>query len=310
MAHEDRPELQHHFETPTQQFESGKLGMWLFLATEILLFGGLFCAYAVYRANHPEVFVYASQYLSRTWGGINTLVLIFSSLTMAWAVRAAQLGKRKQLVTLLSLTLLCAFGFLGIKYVEYQDKWRHGLLPGVHYQPHHEDEGHGEAAAPGEEAANAGETGHDEEASGAGEAAGQETEAAPAETAPAAPAEGALEPAEERSQILPPPPGPAGLAPEPEAAAEAGDGGSPGKGEDEGEGPTNVHIFFGVYFLMTGLHGVHVLAGMVVIGWLIRRSIRGDFGSNYFTPVDLGGLYWHLVDLIWIFLFPLLYLIE
>lgn len=299
MAHEDHPELQHHFETPTQQFESGKLGMWLFLATEILLFGGLFCAYAVYRANHPEIFYYGSQFLSRTWGGINTIVLICSSLTMAWAVRAAQLGRRKQLVTLLALTLLCAFGFLGIKYVEYQEKWRHGLLPGTHYAPHHEEQGHAADDGRAEEAGHAAEGAPSEEPASAGEASAPDTA-----EAPAAAAEGALAPTDERSQILPPPPGPPGLAPGHEAAA------APEGGEGSGEGPANVHIFFGVYFLMTGLHGIHVIAGMVVIGWLIRRSIRGDFGASYFTPVDLGGLYWHLVDLIWIFLFPLLYLIE
>jgi cytochrome c oxidase subunit 3 len=188
--------------------------------------------------------------------------------------------------------------------VEYQEKWRHGLLPGTHYQPHLE-EGHGEeaghdvAATYTEEAGDAEEAGQ-EEAPAAGT-----PEAVPpaAGRAPAPEAEGALEPAEERSQIQRAPPGPAGLAPEPAEAA--------GPEEEEGEeGPSNVHIFFGVYFIMTGLHGVHVIAGMVVIGWLIRRARRGDFGPRYFTPVDLGGLYWHLVDLIWIFLFPLLYLIE
>jgi hypothetical protein len=116
-----------------QQFDSGKLGMWLFLATEVLLFGGLFVAYAVYRANHPEIFIYAHQFLDKTWGGINTLVLICSSLTMAWAVRAAQLGQQRLLVVLLSLTILGGFGFMGIKYVEYKAKWEHGLLPGTHF---------------------------------------------------------------------------------------------------------------------------------------------------------------------------------
>ena len=114
-AHHD-PHLAHHFETPGQQAESAKLGMWLFLATEILFFGGLFCAYAVYRGNHPEVFIYAHQFLDKILGGINTLVLICSSLTMAWAVRAAQLGKRKRLVALLTATVLLATTFLGIKY--------------------------------------------------------------------------------------------------------------------------------------------------------------------------------------------------
>jgi cytochrome c oxidase subunit 3 len=124
-----------------------------------------------------------------------------------------------------------------------------------------------------------------------------------ATTPPAPTASDDLPPPEERSHILPPPPGPPGLAPETEVEA------PPEHGPADGV-PRNVQIFFGVYFMMTGLHGLHVLAGMAVLGWLLRRAIRGDFGSHYFTPVDLGGLYWHLVDLIWIFLFPLLYLID
>ncbi len=135
-AHEAHPaHLHHHFETPRQQFESDKLGMWLFLVTEILLFGGLFCAYAVYRANHPEIFIYAHKYLDKTLGGINTLILISSSFTMAWAVRAAQLGQRRLLILLLALTLLGGFGFLGIKAVEYEHKWKSGLLWGARFNP-------------------------------------------------------------------------------------------------------------------------------------------------------------------------------
>jgi len=256
--------LAHHFDSPRQQFESGKLGMWLFLATEILLFGGLFCAYAVYRANHPEIFVYAHRYLDTTLGAINTGVLIFSSFTMAWAVRCAQRGRRRALVVLLAVTILCAFGFLGIKYVEYEHKWKEGLLWGKRYRPHvvlHEAAG-----------------------------------GTPGVSAPAPiPVN-----AEEVSTIAPAPPGPPGLAPDPAAAPAA----------HAGEEPKNVQTFFGVYFAMTGLHGVHVVAGMVLLGVMLVRARRGDFGPEYFTPVDLAGLYWHLVDLIWIYLFPLLYLIH
>ncbi len=217
------PHLQHHFDTPEQQFDAGKLGIWLFLATEVLLFGGLFCAYAIYRASHPEIFVYAHQFLDKILGGTNTVILLCSSLTMAWAVRAAQLSQRKLLVALLSLTLLGGFGFMGIKFVEYQAKWEHGLLPGTHFSPHEEGEGHADAS--------------------------------------------------------------------------------------HGSRPSNTQIFFGIYFLMTGLHGIHVLVGMGAIAWLLVRSMKGHFGPEYFTPVDFVGLYWHLVDLIWIFLFPLFYLI-
>jgi cytochrome c oxidase subunit 3 len=251
---EHSPHLQHHFDTEEQQFDAGKLGMWLFLATEILLFGGLFCAYAIYRGTHPEIFLYAHQFLDKTLGGANTVILLCSSLTMAWAVRASQLGQRKLLITLLSLTLLCGFGFMGIKYVEYKAKWEHGLLPGTHFAPHIEGE----------------------------------SRAAPAATAPVPGA-----------TIKPSAQGPAGTVKESSEPLAA-----------HGTRPSNVQIFFGIYFLMTGLHGIHVLAGLGAITWLIIRSAKGHFGPDYYTPVDFVGLYWHLVDLIWIFLFPLLYLVS
>ena len=127
--------LPHHFDHVGQFTESGKLGMWLFLVTEIMMFGGLFCGYAIYRVRHPEIFHYAHKYLDPTLGGINTAVLIFSSLTMAWAVRAAMLGQKKLLVIMLSLTFLCACGFMGIKGVEYKEKWEHGLLWARQYNP-------------------------------------------------------------------------------------------------------------------------------------------------------------------------------
>jgi len=265
------PHRWHHFETAEQQFDSGKLGMWLFLATEILMFGGLFCAYAVYRGNYPELFQYGHQFLDKKLGGINTIVLICSSLTMAWGVRAAQLGQRKLLVLMLSLTLLCACGFMGIKYVEYKHKISHGLMWGKNFrsQEHHgaHGEASGEAAAPHEAAAPA----------GPGTWSGLTTES---------------------STIGPAAQAPGGLAPQ----------AAPDHGHAAISAPPNPQIFFGIYFAMTGLHGIHVLAGMIVITWLI--CISGRFGPEYYTPVDLVGLYWHIVDLIWIFLFPLLYLIH
>ncbi|MEW6337965.1 MAG: cytochrome c oxidase subunit 3 family protein [Acidobacteriota bacterium] len=264
MAENHAQHLAHHFDSAEQQFESGKLGMWLFLATEILLFGGLFCAYAVYRANHPEIFVYAHRYLDKVMGGINTGVLIFSSLTMAWAVRAAQKGQQRALKWLLAVTIACGFVFLGIKFVEYQHKWKEGLLWGKRFAPHAE---------------------------------GATAVASPASPPALAPPAGG---GEEGTLLPQAAPGPAGLA-----RADAG----PARHESA-EAPKNVQIFFGVYFTMTGLHGVHVIAGMVLLGAMLVRAVRGDFGPEYFTPVDLTGLYWHLVDLIWIFLFPLLYLIH
>ncbi len=264
--------LAHHFDSSEQQFESSKLGMWLFLATEILLFGGLFVVYAVNRANHPEIFAYAHQYLDKTLGGLNTLVLICSSLTMAWAVRAAQLGKRNKAVVLLFLTLVCALGFMGIKFVEYKAKWEHGLLWGKNYTP----------------------------------------ELHVSETASLPELPQVTHNGSEASLIAPAAPAPSGLAPEPAESVDHGtDAIEHGKHQPPpGASPRNVHIFFGIYFAMTGLHGLHVLVGMILICWVLIRTERGDFGPDYYTPVDMVGLYWHLVDIIWIYLFPLLYLIR
>ena len=203
----------HHFPTARDESEASKLGMWLFLVTEILLFGGLFCAYAIFRTTHGEMFKGAHEHLSWKLGATNTMVLIFSSLTMALGVRASQMNEKRKTVVYLIVTLLCALTFLVVKYFEYSAKFEHGLLPGKYY--------HYDGYIPG--------------------------------TAP--------------------------------------------------------HIFFGIYFLMTGLHGLHVVIGMIAIGWITLRAGRGDFSSKYFFPVELVGLYWHLVDLIWIYLFPLLYLV-
>jgi len=349
MAHtatEDRPKyLGHHYDTVEQQFQSGKLGMWLFLATEILLFAGLFCAYAVYRRNHPEIFLYAHHFLDTKLGGLNTIVLIFSSLTMAIGVRCAQKGQRTMLITMLTITFLCACTFLGVKYVEYNHKWKHGLLWGTLYQ---EQGAHGADLAPGaalEHAPTGAETAHNPAAGEMGHSApevGDPATAAPGAPGAIADAQAALaaakaawahltgQPLEPASipatadvshtpattEPAPPPaPAPAGgpvvierstiphAAPAPTGLA------SPNAGA-AAPAPSNVHIFFGIYFVMTGLHGLHVIIGMIVIAWLIVRSAKGHFGPDYFTPVDLGGLYWHIVDLIWIYLFPLLYLIH
>lgn len=215
-AHAPSPFRAHHFETAEQQYAASKLGMWLFLVTEVLFFGGLFVAYGIFRAIHPEVFVESAVLLNTKLGAFNTVVLLFSSLTMAWGVRCSQLGQQKGLIWCLVLTLLMACVFLVVKYFEYAHKFHEGHLWASRF------------------------TGSDLAASGAFDRAG---------------------------------------------------------------------TFFSIYFAMTGLHVIHILAGMIAIGWVLKRAIRGDFGPNYFTPVDAVGLYWHLVDLVWIFLFPLLYLI-
>jgi cytochrome c oxidase subunit 3 len=324
--HHDHPaHLAHHFESPQQQFEAGKLGMWLFLATEFLLFGGLFGAYAVYRHNHPELFAYGSQFLDVKYGGTNTVVLILSSLTMAMSVTAAQLGRKRQLITLLTLTFLGGCMFMGIKYIEYKKKFEDNIVwgTGLYEVPEHSVDKVREAFRSGEsvEAATATAT--------------LDPEEAVVETI------GDLE--IPRSQIKSAAEGPRGLSedakrvagapvdreldtehaaggqlehddhyPEPEGYDDHGAHGGHGHPDPRTDPnrPPNAHLFFGIYFVMTGLHGLHVLAGMAVIGWLIVKAARGHFSSEYFTPVDFGGLYWHVVDLIWIFLFPLLYLIH
>jgi len=219
VAHDHSSPRAHHFDSADQQFAAAKLGMWLFLATEILFFGGLFVAYAVFRALHPEIFTNASDLLDTRLGAINTIILLFSSLTMAWGVRCAQLGQQRGLILCLIITLLGAVAFLGIKSIEYSHKWHEGHLWVSQY--HQKDHG-----------------------------------------------------AEMSSTKI----------------------------SREG-------TFFSIYFAMTGLHALHIIIGIGAIGWLLQRAWQGAFGPQYFTPVDLVGLYWHLVDLIWIFLFPLLYLI-
>jgi cytochrome c oxidase subunit 3 len=298
--------LHHHFDTPQQQFNSDKLGMWLFLVTEILLFGGLFCAYAVYRANHPEIFVYAHKFLDKNLGALNTVVLIFSSLTMALAVRAAQTSNKKALLIFLGITVACAFTFMGVKYVEYKAKWQHGLLPGKSYNPAaHEthdasaDGAHEEGAAHGAtSAANTEQPADDDAPAYTPEDHAREEAAAEAGIVPAANPNEPL--VIEKSAIKPAAVGPAGLAEE-AAGADAH------AAVDE---PKNVQLFFSIYFLMTGLHGLHVLVGIIVIFIIMYYSSKGCYDAEYFTPVELTGLYWHLVDLIWIYLFPLLYLIH
>jgi len=212
--------LAHHFDTPAQQFDTAKLGMWVFLAQELLFFSGLFVAYGVYRSWYPEMFKAASHQLDKIMGGTNTIVLLFSSFTAAMAVRSSQLGRQKETGRFLLATIACAFGFLIIKFFEYKHKFEGGLLPGRFFHPHVEH-----------------------------------------------------------------------LA-----------AGSPPL-------PQNTGSFFSIYFMMTGVHGVHVIIGIGVLIWIYLRNQRGDFSKEFFTPVDIVALYWHLVDLVWIYLFPLLYLI-
>jgi cytochrome c oxidase subunit 3 len=230
--------------------------MWIFLVTEILFFGGLFCAYAVYRANRPEVFADGHHFLSTPLGAGNTVVLIASSLSMALAVRSAQRGRRAGLVGLLGVTLLCGLAFLGVKGVEYREKWDHRLVPG-------------------------------------------QARIASWFSSGTASAEGSAVPPDQ-------------FRPDMEYVKEhlqpAGSGNLTDK--QWARRTDNLRSFMGIYFALTGLHALHVLVGLGLIGWISLGAARGRFGPHYFTPVDLVGLYWHLVDMIWIYLFPLLYLIH
>lgn len=266
--HGDGPHLAHHFDTYQQQFDSGKLGIWLFLAQEILFFSALFTAYIVYRAMHPEIFLWAHHYLDSQLGAINTGVLIVSSLSAAWAVRCAQLANKTGLLINIAITILGACGFLGIKYVEYSHKVHDGLMWGApdaeavwtRHNPKHQvwelpkfQEKYPEVAKAAEQAAKDGKS-DAEIAAIAKRAAG---------------------------------------------------------GKDLGVvRPANSNIFFGIYFCMTALHGIHVIIGIGVWVWLLIRAAKGQFGPKYFGAIDYAALYWHLVDLIWIYLFPLLYLIH
>ncbi len=207
------PAFAHHFHSAEHEFESSKFGMWLFLVTEVLMFGGLFVGYIIFRNLYPDLFLEVHHALDWKMGALNTIVLLISSLTMALAIAYVQRNKKDLAVVCLIITLICGATFMGVKYIEYSHKFHDGLLPGKYYTS--EEFKH-----------------------------------------PKAP------------------------------------------------------LFFSVYFMMTGLHGIHVLMGMGAITWVLIRTRRGEFSDKYFTPVELVGLFWHLIDLIWIYLFPLLYLIS
>ena len=211
-AHAEPPQFQHHFVDMAAQREASSLGMWVFLVTEVLFFGGMFTAYVVYRASFRHDFEGASNLLDIRLGAFNTAVLIMSSLTMALAVWASAAGRRKLIIPFLLATILLGSVFLGVKFLEYKQKFEHHEVPGAHF------------VVP----------------------------------------EGLAKPSE---------------------------------------------LFFSLYFCMTGLHALHMIIGIGLLSWLILKARRGEFTPQYNTPVDLVGLYWHFVDIVWIFLFPLLYLL-
>jgi cytochrome c oxidase subunit 3 len=217
------PALQHHFENMEQQREAGTLGMWVFLVTEIMFFGGMFLAYTLYRSTYPAAFASASNHLSLPLGALNTGVLILSSFTMALGVYSAQIGKRRNLIICLILTILLGLTFLVIKAFEYHEKYVDNLIPGrlIPWRPFDPSKVH----------------------------------------------------------LLP------------------------------GAAPQNVEMFYWIYFAMTGMHAIHMVIGVGLLSVILYFAWRGRYGPEYHNPVEISGLYWHFVDIIWIFLFPLLYLL-
>ena len=247
---EHHPALAHQFDSMEQQQEASTFGMWVFLLTEIMMFGGLFTAYLIYRLKYYPAFVAGSTSISVSWGFANTLVLIASSFTMAMTVWAAQNGKRKTQVWLLLATMVLGAAFLGVKAKEYYDKWDECHIPG-----HVIGKGFnawGGCSITNKSLGNIAEEIRDPKAHGNPNV----TEVSAEETA------------------------------------------------------KRTEIFFSFYFAMTGLHAFHMVIGLGLLAWLLIRAKSGEFGPAYYTPIELGGLYWHFVDIVWIFLFPLLYLIS
>ena len=414
------PFIQHHYDDAQHQFDSGKLGIWIFLAQEVLFFSALFVAYILYRVHHPEIYSYAHKWLDVKYGAINTAVLIFSSLTAAWAVRAAQLNQKRLLVGCIAVTIGCACTFLVIKYIEYSHKVHEHILFGRYFDPcvspggnelltkHNDCAGtkstvtwsldqageidllNGKASAgcmeinkfdqepeePGVQAdchvyeihrtQNAkGEWAEQSRKEITNRCVDEQLEliehvelGRPAEAKREAPKypcwRPAVQPAVCTPVMAPNKPNsnqfgvlvqygdeekrgediaieakcePAKAAAEPaDIFAEKATTEHVGKRgikpihelttheehelESLGPPPEHTNMFLTVYFAMTGLHGIHVLFGVFVFIWLLMRAVKGQFNDKYFGPIDFAALYWHIVDLIWIFLFPLLYLIH
>jgi cytochrome c oxidase subunit 3 len=274
-GHDGHGSHAHQFDDAIQQRDAATLGMWAFLATEVLFFGALFVMYAVFRYRYPVMWDMGSHMLDWKLGCLNTFILLFSSLTMALGVQSAQLGKTKRLNVCLILTLLMAFGFLVVKTFEYHHKFEESVIPGRYFQvPPHEvelyNEKYGQLSIP------------------------------PSEMEPAPQAMTVYDP---MGQYGPGPlDNPEGVAKETTARAPV----QPVFTDDY----RKLQLFFAVYFAMTGLHGIHVVIGIIMISTLVFLNWKGWFTKEYNTPVEMTGLYWHFVDIVWVFLYPLLYLMD
>lgn len=320
------PYTPHHFHAAKQHFESGKMGVWLFLVTEILFFAGLFCAYTVYRARHPEVFYWAHFYLDTKLGAANTVVLILSSFTAAWAVRNAQMGDKRKLKMNILLTIGGACFFMCVKYVEYSHKFHDGLLPSRHFNPHEEvwethtfKHKHPDSAAAAERivalrAARATAQGAVRDEVVPRDVALRVVPVSHHEEGAAPPAAKEFAKDELRLDV----PNDIWLESEIRALSPnvrrplemAGVIHRPADGPVEFSRPAKAGVFFSIYFFMTGLHGLHVVIGIGLWVWMWVIASKRSMGDRYFGPIDFTALYWHLVDLIWIYLFPMLYLIH
>jgi cytochrome c oxidase subunit 3 len=293
--HYHAPGLQHQFEDMGQQQESVSIGMWMFLVQEIMFFGGLFTVYLVFRSKYPMAFAAGSNHLDAFWGGLNTLVLIVSSLTMALAVRYAQLGKRNLQVILIILTMLFGTVFLGVKAIEYTAKYNEGIVPvtGLNLKTERTAGQHPNAR---ELSTRTGTT-HDPQESlntGASEHKKDEHHKYENVRGDFQWTDVSLVEYAQSKNILT----------EEEKVGYFSNGEiDPDKFRDK------VRIFYWIYFVMTGLHALHMVIGLGVMIWLLWKAWLGTFSADYYSPVEMSGLYWHFVDIVWIFLFPLLYLL-
>lgn len=290
--HYHPPGLQHQFEDMGQQQESASIGMWMFLVQEIMFFGGMFTVYLVFRSKYPMAFAAGSNHLNVWWGAGNTVVLIVSSLTMALAVHFAQLGKRNLQVIMILVTMILGATFLGVKAIEYTDKWKEGIVP-VTGLNRRANGGDGENQNP-----NAGF-----------EPASQEKNSLPppSDTNHGAGEHQYVNP---RGEFLWTDDSLAALAQKGNFLTDAEKIGYYEAGELNADRfRDKVRIFFWIYFAMTGLHALHMIIGLGLMTWLLWKAFRGTFTAQYYSPVEMSGLYWHFVDIVWIFLFPLLYLL-
>jgi cytochrome c oxidase subunit III len=304
--HYHPPGLQHQFEDMEQQQESVTIGMWMFLVQEIMFFGGLFTVYLVFRSRYPMAFAAGSNHLDAFWGGLNTLVLIVSSLTMALAVYYAQKSNRNMQVIMIVLTMIFGTVFLGVKVIEYTDKYNHGLVPVTGLNKIIPEEKHsGSGALEGAKSSPPLTQGRELEAESREK---QSLEAPPSKSAEKhyANPNGDFQWNYGGGELV--------------AMMQNHNGenllttaeriGYFSNGEfDPNKFRDKVRIFYWIYFAMTGLHALHMIIGLGIMAWLLWKAWLGTFSAEYYSPVEISGLYWHFVDIVWIFLFPLLYLL-